>query len=146
MVADWLVALAATAGSTIVGAATGDAWGTAKEGIAQLFRRSGERRRELAQRWAEETAVEILATPTERRPEAQQRLASVWQQRLADLLDEFPEMAEELQAWTDHVRTELPEAQNTWVHTYVSRDNSNQYNAPHGEINVTTEAGRPNPS
>jgi hypothetical protein len=64
-------------------------------------------------------------------------VAPVWQQRLADLLEEYPDAADELRDWVQRLRADLPEPQQTWVHTYIARDHARQYNAPHGSITIT---------
>jgi hypothetical protein len=135
MVVEWLAALAAAGGSALVGAAANEAWVQARAGAVALFAKVG-RRREIVERWADETAAEIEATPVAARDEARQRLAPQWAGRWADLLEEFPELEAELRAWSDEVRRELPPASQTWVQTFIAQGNATQYNAPHGSITV----------
>jgi hypothetical protein len=66
-----------------------------------------------------------------------------WQQRLADLVEEYPEIGEELQAWVQQVQAQLPSAQQTWVNTFLARDHATQYNAPGGSITVTDHRDLP---
>ncbi|MBL7495179.1 hypothetical protein I6A84_13860 [Frankia sp. CNm7] len=40
--------------------------------------------------------------------------------RLADLLAEFPEAAEELSAWAERTRAALPAAEQSWVQTNIA--------------------------
>jgi len=47
---------------------------------------------------------------------------SIRQQRLADLLEEYPDAADELRDRVQRLRADLPEPQQTWVHTYIARD------------------------
>jgi hypothetical protein len=65
-----------------------------------------------------------------------EREARTWQQRFADLLQEFPEAVEELGEWAEQVRSELPAAQQSFVNTFLARDNSTQYNAPGGNMTI----------
>jgi hypothetical protein len=141
MIPEWLLSVAAAGGSAFVGAAASDAWQAARAGVVALFGRGGQRRGELAEQWADQTAAEIEQAPEEQRPQVRERLAPVWQQRLADLVQEYPEVGEELRAWAQRLQAQLPAAQQTWVQTYIARDHSHQYNAPHGSINVNTYPG-----
>jgi hypothetical protein len=54
------------------------------------------------------------ASPAER-DEVRARLLPAWQVWLADLLEEFPEAHEELAAWAERVRAQLPAAHASWV-------------------------------
>jgi hypothetical protein len=54
------------------------------------------------------------ATPAERE-RLRGEVAPVWQVRFADLLAEFPEAAEEFQAWAERTRTALPAVERSWV-------------------------------
>ncbi|MBO4209666.1 hypothetical protein [Micromonospora echinofusca] len=141
MIADWLVVAAGAGGSALVGAAATDVWAAARTGVVRLFGRGGERRQELAGRWADETAAAVAGTPESERDAVRQQWAQTWQQRLIDLLDEYPEAADDLRAWTEAVRAGLPESQRAWVNTFVARDNAIQYNAPGGTMNIVNNPG-----
>ncbi|MFV2085747.1 hypothetical protein [Micromonospora sp. LOL_021] len=134
MVAEWLIAVAGAGGSALAGAVATDAWNVARGGLSKLFGRGGDRRAALAGRWADETAAAIEAADD--RPAVLEREARTWQQRFADLLEEFPEAAEELREWADQVRRELPVAHQSTVNTFVARDDSTQYNALNGTITI----------
>jgi hypothetical protein len=95
-----------------VGAAAGDSWQAARAGVVALFGRGGQRRGELAEQWADQTAAEIEQAPEEQRPQVRERLAPVWQQRLADLVQEYPEVGEELRAWAQRLQAQLVRAEN----------------------------------
>jgi hypothetical protein len=115
MVAEWVAALAASGAGALVGAAATDAWQTARAGVLTLFGRTGERRRELAAGWLDEDAAALFRADGAEREVLRQRLLASWQTRLADLLDEHPEAADELRAWAALVREQLPNQQQTWV-------------------------------
>jgi hypothetical protein len=134
MVAEWIVPVAAAGASALAGAVATDAWNAARGGLSKLFGRGGGRRAELAGGWADETAAVIEAA--EDRPAALEREARTWQQRFADLLEEFPEAAEELREWAERVRSELPTSRQSFVNTFIAQDNSTQYNAPGGTLTV----------
>ncbi|MEH1168878.1 hypothetical protein V6V47_26175 [Micromonospora sp. CPCC 205539] len=137
MLEGWILSAVAAGGSALAGAAATDAWQSARAGIARLFGRAGQRRADLAEVWADETAAEIAAAPVRQQVEVRQRLALVWQQRLADLVQEYPDLDDELRGWAGELRQRLPAAQRHWVNTFVATDNATQYNAPGGSITVT---------
>ena len=122
MIAEWLAAMAAAGGRALVAAVATDAWEGTRTGVAGLFGRGGDRRRELASQWADETIAAIASATEHHRDAVAQQLAKTWQQRLADLVREFPDAAEPLRVWTRQVRETLPEAQRTWVDTSIAHD------------------------
>ncbi|MEU8164913.1 hypothetical protein AB0B97_00230 [Micromonospora sp. NPDC049004] len=134
MAADWMMTVASAGGSALAGAVATDVWSAARDGLGKLFGRGGGHRAELARRWADETAVTI--EEADDRLTAAEREAQTWQQRLADLLEEFPEAVEELREWAELVRKRLPTAQQSFVNTFVARDSSTQYNAPGGSMAI----------
>jgi hypothetical protein len=140
MISDWLVPVVSAAGAALAGASATDAWQSARSGVVRLFGRAGQRQAELAQAWAEETATEIAAASAEERPQLVQQWAETWQRRLAGLIEEYPELADELQKWARDLRAQLPSAQQEWVNTFVARDHATQYNAPGGSITVTNHS------
>jgi hypothetical protein len=115
MVVEWIAAAAAAGGTALIGAAATDAWQTARDGVVKLFARGGKRRAELVRdRLDRDVAVIEAAGPGER-DEVRAQLLPGWQVRLADLLEEFPDAREELRAWAEQVRAQLPAAQASWV-------------------------------
>jgi len=133
---EWLAPVLSTAGSALVGAVATDVWQTTRSGVGRLFGRGGERRQDLAERWADQTAAEIERAPAEQQDQVRAQWADTWRQRLADLVDEYPEVGEELRTWAEQVRSELPADRQSFVNVFVSRDESHQYNAPGGTVNV----------
>jgi hypothetical protein len=130
-----LMAAAAAGGSALVGAAATDAWTTARTGLLKLFARGGHRE-EAAARWADDMAAELRAAPHGDRSALEQRWAQTWQQRLSDLVEEHPQLGDDLRAWAETVRSQLPSQQQGWVNTFVAGDQAHQYNAPGGSITV----------
>ena len=145
MIPEWLMSVVAAGGSAFVGAVATDAWTGARAAMGRLFGRGGPRRQEIAEQLADQTAAEIEAAPADRQIEVRERWAARWQDRLADLVAEYPDLGEELRAWAEQLRAELPTAQQTWVNTFIARDNAVQYNAPGGTITVTNSGDRPAP-
>jgi hypothetical protein len=122
VVVEWVVALAAAGGSALIGAAATDAWQAARDGVLALFGRGGDRRREAAAARLDEDAAAVEAAAPGERDGVRAQLLPKWQTRLADLLEEYPEAREELQAWVQRVRDQLPPAQQSWVQNNTAQD------------------------
>jgi hypothetical protein len=103
-----LLALAVLAGQTLVAAATTDAWESAKRGFARLLGRGNQDREALADRRLDNTREELQGVPESEREQARTRLEAVWQTRLTDLLEEYPDAAADLQVLIDRIQAELP--------------------------------------
>jgi hypothetical protein len=104
-----LIALAAmAAGWVVASAATPDAWGVAKRGVARLLGRGDPERERLAEGRLDQTREELQTTDGQGREQARARLEAAWQARLADLLEEHPDAAGDLKAVVDEIRAALP--------------------------------------
>ncbi|MCU7723814.1 hypothetical protein ODJ79_08825 [Actinoplanes sp. KI2] len=135
MISETLMAVVAAGGSALVGAAATDAWQSARGGLVRLFAKAG-RREETAARWTDEMAAELEASPPAERAVAEQRWVQTWQQRLHDLVEEDPQIGDELREWAEAVRAQLPAERQSWVNTFIAADHARQYNAPGGSITV----------
>jgi hypothetical protein len=120
VVTEWILSLAAEGGAALIGAAATDAWQSARSSIVKLFDRTGSRRQKLIEAWLDDDAMALERAEPAERSQLRSELAATWQQRLADLLAEFPEVREELEAWADHVRRDLPAAEQSWVQKNVA--------------------------
>lgn len=120
MVAEWIVPLAASGSGALVAAAATDAWTSAREGALRLFGRLGPRRGELAGEWLDEDAAAVEAVSGAEREQLRAQLVPVWQVRLADLLAEFPDAAEELRVWAERTREALPAPERSWVQNNIA--------------------------
>lgn len=137
MVGEWLgPAIAAGSGALAAAVAT-DAWQSVRAGVVNLFGRAGTRREQLAAEWADATAAAITEAPEPQRQAVSAAQATAWRQRLADLVDEFPELGKELRAWA----AEVGYPPSTTPHVFISRDNSVQYNAPSGQLTINHHNG-----
>jgi hypothetical protein len=120
MAVEWIAAAAAAGGTALIGAAATDAWQTARDGAVKLFTRGGRRRAELVRDHLDRDAAVIEAAGPGERDGVRARLLPEWQVRLADLLEEFPVAREELAAWAEQVRAQLPVAQASWVQSITA--------------------------
>lgn len=134
--------MSAVGGSAFVGAVASDAWAGASAGLVRLFGRGGPDRRALAEELAARTAHEITRATPEERPALERDLARRWQDRLADLLAEYPDLREDLMCWTDEVRGRLSTTRQPSPTHFVAMGNATQYNAPSGSMTVNHHGGR----
>jgi hypothetical protein len=88
-----LVALAASAATTLVNAMATDAWQTVRTRVARLLGRGEARAEQLALETLDEDAATLAAEPN---AEARQDLTAGWAARLRDVLRSDPEAAEAL--------------------------------------------------
>src|SRR5580698_5378320 len=89
--------LASEAARTLVAAAAGNAWEAARRGFARIMGRGNSTRTELAEHRLDETRQQLrdeLRDGSER----QDALITTWRTRLADLLEEDPDIADDLRA------------------------------------------------
>ena len=105
MLAETLAALAALAGTTVVTAATTDAWEAARCGFARLLGRGDPKQEQLAEQRLEETRQQLTGADSE---QARAALAERWAGRLADLLEEAPGVEADLRALVQQIQAALP--------------------------------------
>jgi hypothetical protein len=148
VVVEWVAALAAAGGSALIGAAATDAWQSARDGVLALFGRGGDRRRDVAAARLDADAAQIEAAEVGERDEVRARILPGWQTRLGDLLEEYPEAREELTAWVQRVREQLPAPQAGWVQNNTARDHGMVFAVQGGSqhIHQTPAAGAPAPA
>lgn len=102
--------LASQAARTLISLAATTAWEAGKRGFAQLLGRGDPERVELAERRLEETREQLAGAgdPGDPADQVQQRLQATWQTRMADLLEEHPDLAGDLRALVDRMQSSLP--------------------------------------
>jgi hypothetical protein len=105
-----LVALAALAGNTVVTAAVTDAWEAAKSGFARLLGRGDPDKIKAAEGRLEETHDQLTQATGADLERVQAELEAQWKTRWADLLEDHPEVAADLQTLVDQVRAQVSAA------------------------------------
>lgn len=108
MLAETLTALAALAGTTLVTAATTDAWEAAKRGFAQLLGRGDSNRTAVTEHRLAETREQLTAATCRDLEQVRVALADRWTGRIADLLEERPDVEADLRTLVDDIRIQLP--------------------------------------
>lgn len=99
-----LTALPLLAAQTVIAAASTDAWGAAKQSVARLFGRD----REQATERRLDQAQRELASAGPDREAITGRLVSAWETRLADLLEEQPGIADDLETLVKQLQATVP--------------------------------------
>jgi hypothetical protein len=133
MGAEMLGELVSTAASTLVAAMATDAWGAAKTGITDLFRRKGSPG-DLAvvevqlDRHAHQVAAASDADAIRR------RLAPSWEVEIEALLAQDPDAVRALTALIAEVQGMLPQQQRAWVQTNIARDHGTVFAVQSGNI------------
>ncbi len=94
-------------GTTLVSAMATDAWQAARGAFARLLGRGDQARQALAEKRLDESAGHLTGLAGEELDEARAALLPTWQTRLSDLLEEHPELADELSRVTAQVRERL---------------------------------------
>lgn len=134
-----LVELAGAAATSLVKAAATEAWGPAKAGFLKLFRRGGHP--DVAERRLDATSGEIEKAAAADREHVRGALATSWQTRLADLLEEHPEAAEELRLLVRSLAAADAGAAVQNTTTITANDHATVNVAHGGTINATVNHG-----
>jgi hypothetical protein len=99
--------------------------------------RGGERCREVVAVRHEADAAAIEAAAAGERDQVRAESLPQWQTRLGDLLEEFPEAREEMQAWGPRVHDQLSAAaQQSWVQNNTARERGQVFTAQGGNVIV----------
>jgi hypothetical protein len=130
--------------AALVGAMASDAWQAAKSGFTRLFGRGDQRREELAGARLDAAATQVAQVNDNDRERVRQELLPVWQVRLRDLVEEYPEAVEELRALTDRIQAQLPAAQQAWVQHNLARGHGTVYGVQAGDQHIHYH-GTPDP-
>lgn len=108
MLAETLIALAALAGNTVVAAAATDAWEAARRGFAQLLGRGDLKQEQLTGQRLAETREQLMGAEGKALEWVHIELAERWAGRLADLLEECPDVEGDLRALVQQIQAQLP--------------------------------------
>ncbi|MEB8343816.1 hypothetical protein [Streptomyces endophyticus] len=104
-----IVALAGTAGTTLVGLLTTEAWQRARDGVAALWHRAEPARADAISAELEVTRTDLLAAQSDGDTESRDELGAEWQGRIRRLLAAHPEEARALRALVDELRPLAPD-------------------------------------
>ncbi|MGW2341327.1 hypothetical protein [Streptomyces sp. NPDC001661] len=98
-----MVALAGTAGTTLVGLLTTEAWQRARDGVTALWRRAEPARADAISAELEVTREDLLAAQDDGDTESRDELGTEWQGRIRRLLAAHPEEARALRALVEEL-------------------------------------------
>ena len=108
MLTETLMALASLAGNTVVAAAATDAWEAARHKFARLLGRGNPKQERLAEQRLEETRQQLTGAEGADLEQTRSLQAERWAGRLADLLEEDPDVETDLRALVEEIRAVLP--------------------------------------
>lgn len=111
MADEWLYALSMSGATALVTAAASDFWQEIRAGFRKLFGNGDQNREQLAERRLDEVATVIEQADDTAREAVRETQILVWRTRLADLLEEEPDLAEELRTLIGRVDAVLPRAE-----------------------------------
>ncbi|RSS56159.1 hypothetical protein [Streptomyces sp. WAC06614] len=137
-----IAALATTAGSTLVGLMTTEAWQSARQGVVALWRRAVPERADGVDSSLEAAQEDLVAARGTGDEETVAELTADWQGRFRRLLVARPDLAAELRALLS-----LPEpgaaapVTTTLTQTARARGNARVYQAG-GNLTVREDGGR----
>lgn len=124
--------LALAGGTAVVGAMATDSWMLARARVAELFRRSGDAKRQQALEGQLDSNAQLVAE-AEDSDQVRQTLLPLWQLELRALLGRDPDAAEQLRALIEEVRpSETDEPK--WVQDVDVRDNATAFAVQGGNI------------
>ncbi|MFE9697901.1 hypothetical protein [Streptomyces sp. NPDC006270] len=98
-----IVALAGTAGTTIVGLMATDVWERTRDGVVALWRRAQPERAETVARELEETRTLVLAAQQDGDEATAPELQGEWQGKMRRLLVANPSVADDLRTLLDEL-------------------------------------------
>jgi hypothetical protein len=117
-----LDALAMAAATALVGSMATDAWQAARSGFTMLLGRGDRQRQEIAVTRLVSAAAQVAGVSGDEQDRVRRELLPVWQVRLRDLVEEHPELADELRALADQVRAQVPAQQQAWIQHNIAHD------------------------
>ena len=135
--------IAVAGAAALVGAMATDTWHLALSGFMRLLGRGDSGKQELAKKRLSAAAAEVEQVAEPDREGLRQELLPAWRVRLEDLLEEYPEVREELRVLTDRLRNELPHPQQTWVMLNLAREHGSVYAVQGGSQYVDRHGASP---
>lgn len=134
MLAESLLSLAQLAGLTVVAAAVTDAWETARRGTARLLGRGDSKKEQLAVQRLDEMREQLVALGGSDLEHAKAMMAERWVTRLADLLEEEPDVEAELRALVEEIQNALPGGSASATDHSVAAGRDMKISADHGGV------------
>jgi hypothetical protein len=143
LMADTVADLAVAGATTIVSAMATDAWHAVRGGVLRLFRGHGQSRSTIEEQLDEDAE---LVERDEDPDAARGDLAGLWRRRLARLLAESPDAADDLSALIEQAGALLAPEQTAWVQNNIALQGGRTYGAMGGNvIHYETMPVRPEP-
>ncbi|MCP2314146.1 hypothetical protein [Kitasatospora paracochleata] len=136
---DALLELAAAGGTAIVSAAATDFWQSTKGSVARLFGRGDDRDEQRVSVQLERIPLELDQVSGPQQERIRTALQGRWTEKLAELLEENPELEDDLRALVEAVRAAVPIPQQSYVQTNNAYGSATQNITQTGDIVVGTK-------
>jgi hypothetical protein len=115
-----MVALAGTAGTTLVTLLTTEAWQSVREGFASLWRRAQPDRADAISAELDATRSDLLTAQADGDIDSREELGAEWQGRVRRLLVTHPEEMEALRTLLNELATHAPVVPSVTQHATAS--------------------------
>ncbi len=129
-------ALIEAACAALLGAMANDAWSMTRARFARLFGQGDARREEITLERLDRSAEAVEASPPQEHEAIRQELLPYWKTRIGDLLEERPEISDELRTLVEQIRVQLPPVQAANVQTNVAYGQGSVYAVQAGVQNI----------
>lgn len=126
--------------AVVVNAMATDAWPLAREGVVRLFRKRGEEEQGAIATRLDEDANLVAKSDSATAAELRSSLVPQWRLRLRLLLEQNPDIAEELRALEKEIRKGLTQVNPQWNQHNTARDRGQVFGALNGNI-IVHQAG-----
>jgi hypothetical protein len=124
--------LAESGAAALLGVAGTPAWAEVSHEYAQVLGRGDNRLLRLITLRLEELAMRIDEASETERESLRRELQTSWATRLSDVLQEQPEIAQELEDLTTRTLARLPADQHVWVQNIRAAKGGSAYGVQHG--------------
>jgi hypothetical protein len=128
------MALLSTGATTLAAAAATDAWALARAGFTRLLGRGDATSEAVAASRLDALDAAVQQAPADLQPQVRREQQAAWLVRLSDLVEEHPELVDDLQAVVAEVSAELPAEQQIWVQHNIARDHGQVFAAQGGNV------------
>ncbi len=142
MLADSLMELATVGGTAIVSAAASDIWQGTRSRVVHLFGRGDDRDEQRVSVQLDRIPAELgqVSGPQEER--VRTALQNRWSEKLAELLEENPELEADLRSLVEEIQAAIPAPQQNFVQTNNAYGNAHQNIVQSGTIVIGRDGGR----
>ncbi|MFJ4095071.1 hypothetical protein ACIPYS_26080 [Kitasatospora sp. NPDC089913] len=126
--------LAAAGGTAVVSSAATDIWQGTRGRVARLFGRGDDRDEQRVSVQLDRIPLELAQAAEPQQERVRVSLENRWTEKLAELLEEHPDLEADLRSLVEEVRAAVPAAQQSFVQTNNAYGNATQNITQSGDI------------